>query len=101
MCGIAGWQLAPGAVRDAAEVAAMAEALAHRGPDDRGTYFDEAAGVALAHRRLSIIDLSAGGHQPMIANDNSVVLAFNGELYNFMALKGELEALGHSFRSRS
>ena len=79
----------------------MAEALSHRGPDDQGTYFDDGAGVALAHRRLSIIDLTTGGHQPMIASDNSVVLAFNGELYNFIALKRELEALGRSFHSRS
>ena len=79
----------------------MAAAIAHRGPDDQGTYVDDSAGVALAHRRLSIIDLSSGGHQPMIADDNSVVLVFNGELYNYLALKQELEALGRQFRSRS
>jgi len=101
MCGIAGWQLVPGLVRDRSELAAMAAALAHRGPDDHGTYFDETANVALAHRRLSIIDLTAGGHQPMIAEDNSVVLIFNGELYNFVALRRELEALGRPSRSRS
>ena len=79
----------------------MVGAIAHRGPDDQGTYIDDSAGVALAHRRLSIIDLTPGGHQPMIADDNSVVLVFNGELYNYLALKQELEALGRQFRSRS
>ena len=59
------------------------------------------AGIALAFRRLSIIDLSAAGHQPMTSADGSVVLTFNGELYNYLELKRELEALGHAFRSRS
>jgi asparagine synthase (glutamine-hydrolysing) len=101
MCGIAGWQLASGSRRDVADIAAMTRAIAHRGPDDQGTYVDDSFGVALAHRRLSIIDLSSGGHQPMIADDRSVVLVFNGELYNYVELKRELEALGRPFRSRS
>jgi len=101
MCGITGWQLVPGSRRDVADIAAMTQTIAHRGPDDQGTYVDDSAGVALAHCRLSIIDLSSGGHQPMIADDNSVVLVFNGELYNYVELKRELEALGRRFRSRS
>ena len=101
MCGIAGWQLAPGRTRDVAQLRAMATAIAHRGPDDHGEFVDAAAGVALAHRRLSIIDLTAAGHQPMAMDDGSVVLAFNGELYNYVELKRELEALGRTFRSRS
>jgi len=101
MCGIAGWQLAHGRSRDLSELADMSSAIAHRGPDDQGTYVDASAGVALAHRRLSIIDLTAGGHQPMADADGKVVVAFNGELYNFVALRRELAALGHTFRSRS
>ena len=101
MCGIAGWQLPAGSRRDGAELIAMADAIAHRGPDDQGIYFDDPAGVALAHRRLSIIDLTAGGHQPMSSTDGSVVLAFNGELYNYLELRRELEAHGLRFRSRS
>jgi len=101
MCGIAGWQTDPAASRSAAELAAMARSMAHRGPDDEGIYVDVSRGIGLAHRRLSIIDLSAGGHQPMVSVDNTVTLVFNGELYNFLALRRELEALGWVFRSRS
>ena len=79
----------------------MAAAIAHRGPDDHGTFVDEAAGIALTHRRLSIIDLTAAGHQPMATDDGTVVLVFNGELYNYVELKRELEALGRPFHSRS
>ncbi|MGF1685679.1 amidotransferase 1, exosortase A system-associated [Photobacterium japonica] len=70
----------------------------HRGPDDEGYYLDPHA--ALAHRRLSIIDLS-GGHQPLFNEDNSVVVVFNGEIYNFRELADELKALGHQFRTLS
>jgi asparagine synthase (glutamine-hydrolysing) len=101
MCGIAGWYLAAGQERDVAQLAAMSGAIAHRGPDDQGIYADAAAAVALAHRRLSIIDLSAAGHQPMSNAAGSVTLVFNGELYNYVALRRELESLGCAFRSRS
>ena len=101
MCGIAGWYAGDTRHDGMAEVAAMSRSIAHRGPDDDGIYVDEAAGIVLAHRRLSIIDLGAGGHQPMASADGAVVLAFNGELYNFVALRRELESLGHAFRSRS
>jgi asparagine synthase (glutamine-hydrolysing) len=77
----------------------MAESIRHRGPDDSGYFRDAAHGIALAHRRLSIIDLSVASHQPMADEATGVVLAYNGELYNFRALRNELEALGHSFRS--
>jgi asparagine synthase (glutamine-hydrolysing) len=73
--------------------------LAERGPDDRGVYRNP--GVVLAHTRLSIIDLSPAGHQPMASADGSVVVVFNGEIYGFVALRAELERLGHSFTSRS
>ena len=104
MCGIAGaWEPAgdrsPGALADA--VAAMAATLRHRGPDDEGEWTDAGAGVALGHRRLSIIDLSPDGHQPMVSASQRYALSFNGELYNFEELRDELVARGHAFRSRS
>jgi len=97
MCGIAGAtaQAAPDVV------AAMSDALAHRGPDDRGLFFDAASGIALGHRRLSIIDTSAAGHQPMSHADGRYQLIFNGEIYNFADVRRELESLGHHFVSRS
>jgi len=101
MCGIAGWYLGDDRRADPAQVEAMSRAIAHRGPDDYGTYVDATAGLALTHRRLSIIDLSAAGHQPMASADGAVILVCNGELYNFRELKHELEALGRTFRSRS
>lgn len=101
MCGIAGWYLGEGKSRDLSELAAMSESIAHRGPDDRGNFVDQAAGLALAHLRLSIIDLSAGGHQPMASDDGGVIIAFNGELYNYLTLRQELATLGHRFHSRS
>src|SRR5712691_10268520 len=99
MCGIAGWlDVAP---RPEAHLVAMADAMAHRGPDDRGLLLDAQAGIALAHNRLSIIDLSAAGHEPMFNEDGTVVLIFNGEVYNFEALRGQLVAAGHCFVSRT
>ena len=70
--------------------------LHHRGPDDRGTWLN-GAGVALGHTRLSILDLSAHGHQPMVSADGRHVVVFNGEIYNFADIRARLEALGHSF----
>jgi len=95
MCGIAGFfgddcaaeALAPRAV-------AMADALRQRGPDDAGVWTDPALGLALAHRRLAIIDLSPEGHQPMASACGRWILVFNGEIYNFQALRAELEHLG-------
>jgi asparagine synthase (glutamine-hydrolysing) len=75
----------------------MTDALEHRGPDDRGTY--QAPGVALGVRRLSIVDV-AGGHQPVASEDGAVWAVQNGELYNHQALRAELAASGHRFRSR-
>jgi asparagine synthase (glutamine-hydrolysing) len=101
MCGIA---TALG-VRDARRVAAaMGRSLAHRGPDDagclalRGPAGDEAG--AMAHRRLSILDLTAAGHQPMVSADERFTIAFNGEIYNFRALRAELERAGARFASQ-
>ncbi|HMO39158.1 MAG TPA: asparagine synthase (glutamine-hydrolyzing) [Saprospiraceae bacterium] len=75
----------------------MLQALAHRGPDDSGVFADER--VALGHQRLSILDLSAQGHQPMHSADGRYVITYNGELYNFQALRAELEQHGYTFRS--
>ena len=76
----------------------MNESLFHRGPDDGGLHVEP--GVGLGHRRLSIIDLSTG-QQPLYNEDRSVVVVFNGEIYNFQELVPELQALGHTFRTRS
>ena len=70
-------------------------------PDDGGSWVDAEAGIALAHRRLSILDLSPLGHQPMASADGRYVMAYNGEVYNFAALREELEPLGHAFRGHS
>jgi asparagine synthase (glutamine-hydrolysing) len=89
MCGIAGLIGRTGA-NDATLAAAMTRALRHRGPDDAGVWADAEAGIALGHRRLSIIDLSPMGHQPMHSADGRYVIAFNGEIYNYQALRGQL-----------
>ena len=79
----------------------MAASQSHRGPDDEGAWADPAQRVALSHRRLSIIDLSAAGHQPMSNEDGTVWITYNGEVYNHEALRSELEAKGHTYRSRT
>jgi asparagine synthase (glutamine-hydrolysing) len=84
-----------------ARVQAMADQLSHRGPDDSGTWADAAAGVALGFRRLSIVDLSPAGHQPMESASGRFVIAFNGEVYNFLELRSELESLNYAFRGHS
>ncbi len=96
MCGIAG-KVGSAPVNEA-EILRMCNAIAHRGPDDWGTFVE--GGLGLGMRRLSIIDL-AGGHQPMANEDGSVVVVFNGEIYNFPSLYAELIAKGHQFRTRS
>lgn len=104
MCGLAGMLLpAPGLEQATLEhrARAMGDAMVHRGPDDSGVWADAAAGIALAHRRLSILDLSPLGHQPMASADGRYVLAYNGEVYNFASLRAELEALGHGFCGHS
>ena len=102
MCGIAGF-LGGGfpAERAQAELAAMAAALRHRGPDDGGHWVDAAAGVSLCHRRLSIIDLSPLGAQPMRSPSGRFVITFNGEIYNYRALRTELAGRGVRFRGGS
>jgi asparagine synthase (glutamine-hydrolysing) len=97
MCGIAGYAgLERGRERCAAELTAMCDAIRHRGPDDAGYFIapGETPPVALGMRRLSIIDL-AGGHQPIGNEDGSIQIVFNGEVYNYQALQGELRRRGH------
>ncbi|MGZ5257189.1 MAG: asparagine synthase (glutamine-hydrolyzing), partial [Burkholderiales bacterium] len=79
----------------------MADTLFHRGPDDSGTWIDKDAGIALGHRRLSIIDLSPEGHQPMTSHSGRYVMAYNGEIYNFRELRKELERDGVQWRGHS
>ncbi len=79
----------------------MTDAIAHRGPDDSGSWLDPETGVALGHRRLSILDLSVLGHQPMRSDDGRFQMVFNGEIYNFAELRRDLEGQGHAFRGHS
>src|SRR5690348_5480704 len=102
MCGIAGFLGPDGAGRDPRRVArAMADALRHRGPDDAGVWADAAAGAALGHRRLAVIDLSPAGHQPMVSASGRHVVVLNGEIYNFRRLRAELEPAGYPFRGHA
>ena len=94
MCGICGFNW-----NDEELVTRMADEMTHRGPDQHGVYCTES--VSLGHRRLSIIDLSENGRQPMFSEDRSVCLIFNGEIYNFRELREELVGKGHTFASRA
>ena len=97
MCGIAGFVNKN--IKNKEEVIKkMADRIKYRGPDGEGYFIDD--DVALAHRRLSIIDLSTGS-QPMYNEDNSIVIVFNGEIYNFVELKDELKNNGHKFKNKS
>src|SRR5438045_4105688 len=88
MCGVFG------TIGNRGRFGAGMRALRRRGPDDMGIWEDGEHGVALGHRRLSIIDTSAAGHQPMVSRDGRVVMVYNGEIYNFRELRAGLEALG-------
>ncbi|PIW30999.1 MAG: asparagine synthase (glutamine-hydrolyzing) [Rhodospirillales bacterium CG15_BIG_FIL_POST_REV_8_21_14_020_66_15] len=96
MCGLTGFLDPRGTVPLDATARAMAATLAHRGPDADGVWADDAAGVALGHRRLSIIDLSPAGAQPMASACGRYVIAYNGEVYNAEDLRRELAAAGHA-----
>ena len=104
MCGIAGFldlKRQIGAKDLSSQARAMGNALIHRGPDSGGVWTDDTAGVALAFRRLAIIDLSDAGDQPMTSANGRYVIVFNGEIYNFKDLRVELEAAGCTFRGDS
>lgn len=103
MCGIAGihaYHYAAGTV-DRGELARMSEALRARGPDGAGHWYTEDGRVGLAHRRLAIIDLDPRADQPMVSSCGRLVLVYNGEIYNYLGLRAELERAGHHFRTRS
>lgn len=100
MCGIAGI-VARQTPADRGELAGLVNGISHRGPDDRGDYLSPGGTCALGHTRLAILDLSAAGHQPMLDDATGNALVFNGEIYNFAALREECEADGFRFRSHS
>lgn len=100
MCGICGYY-GPNQIEDST-LTAMRDTMIHRGPDDAGTWvFQGKRGnyIGLAHRRLSVIDLTSLGHQPMFSSDKTIAVVFNGEIYNFRDLRKELSQLGYSFSS--
>src|SRR5690349_11667351 len=102
MCGISGVMRLSGerAVTETM-VREMCDPMRHRGPDDSGVWVNADASVGLGHRRLSIVDLSAAGHNPMPNEDGRVWITYNGEVYNHAALRPALEANGHRYRSRT
>lgn len=104
MCGINGMWLLNGhdSAQDLlAESKRMSDQLAHRGPDDEGHWVNHAIGLVLGHRRLSIQDTSAAGHQPMVSSSGRYVISFNGEIYNFSSIASDLRARGHNFTGGS
>jgi len=101
MCGIAGfWQTKRQAEIPAEILLRMGNALKHRGPDDSGVFYDDSTGVGLVHRRLSILDLSPAGHQPMASHSGRYLIIFNGEVYNFEEIRKELGP-EHAWRGHS
>ncbi|MGI8549076.1 MAG: asparagine synthase (glutamine-hydrolyzing), partial [Gemmatimonadaceae bacterium] len=102
MCGFAGfWDTAKSQTEASGVLERMTTSIAHRGPDDAGCWLDETSGIAVGFRRLSILDLSPAGHQPMLSGSERYVVSFNGEIYNFAELRDELASLGHTFRGHS
>lgn len=103
MCGIAGILQSSHASRraDLAAISQMTASLRHRGPDGDGSWLDRDAGIALGHRRLAIVDLSDAGRQPMVSESGRFVITFNGEIYNHVHLRRELEREGQHFRGNS
>ena len=103
MCGIVGfWQQRTSLEGDLSDtILKMTSALVHRGPDDQDVWIDPTTGLALGHQRLSIIDRSAKGRQPMVSSSGRYVLTYNGEVYNFLKLRRELEARGIRFKSNT
>lgn len=97
MCGFVVEFGSGGAVPDVNAIGRMTDAILHRGPDDHGTFVSGAVGMGF--RRLAILDLSPAGHQPMSTDDGRFTIVFNGEIYNYLELRRELQGLGHQFRS--
>ncbi len=100
MCGIAGIIDREKRVTES-EIRSMTDAIKHRGPDDEGFYFNAEKTVGLGHRRLSFLDLSEKGRQPLSNEDGSVWISFNGEIYNYRELKSELQKAGHQFHTNT
>ena len=96
MCGIVGFKKRAGSI-DEDLLLSMRDSFVYRGPDDAGLWVDQESLIGLGHRRLSIIDTSASGHQPMVDQHHNNVIAFNGEVFNYIEIRQELEKLGHSF----
>jgi len=101
MCGIAGFYTPKVASHAAETLRRMNDTIAHRGPDARGEWLDSTHGIGLAHRRLAIIDLTQEGQQPMRSASGRYTIVFNGEVYNFLRIRADLESLGHRFRGHS
>jgi asparagine synthase (glutamine-hydrolysing) len=102
MCGMCGiLATSPGFAVGEDVVGAMRDTMVHRGPDDSGTWVSPSGRVAFGHQRLSIVDLSSAGHQPMTNEDGTLWITYNGEVYNHRALRTELEAKGHRYRSQT
>ena len=101
MCGIAGIVDIRGKAVEPDQISRLTDLIAHRGPDGSGTWFSADRAVAFGHRRLAIIDPGAGGYQPMASADGRYVIVYNGEIYNFLELRRELEARGSIFRTES
>ncbi|MBL4711511.1 MAG: asparagine synthase (glutamine-hydrolyzing) [Gammaproteobacteria bacterium] len=99
MCGIAGFTRFFDATGDISSLLKMGDKIAHRGPDAHGEYLDD--GIGLCHRRLSIIDLSTAGNQPMFSQDGNLVIVFNGEIYNYLELRKDLEKKGYQFKTKT
>jgi len=101
MCGIAGIVELRGGRVDPRAVQRLTDLLAHRGPDGEGSWYNADRSVAFGHRRLAIIDPGEGGRQPMLSADARYVIVYNGEIYNFLELRSELERTGRTFRTES
>ena len=101
MCGIVGFRVNRGFNQLKESLPEAASKLIHRGPDDTGLFFDREAGVGLGHRRLSVIDLSEAGRQPMGSDDGMVHIVYNGEIYNFKEIRTRLQGIGHCFRTET
>ena len=97
MCGIVGFWSKKSFLELKNDLISAIDSFSHRGPDDTGIYLDEKEGIGLGHKRLSIIDLSSLGHQPMSTEDKNLFIIYNGEVHNFNIIKKELMNLGEKF----